>query len=586
MMKTTLKDILSIMKVQFSECKETFFFQLVYGFCLSFQNMPTVVFPAMIINELTGSRNSGILILYIVLFAGSVFFIRYISAFIEGLQSIYNLKLPHTLILKLAKKMFIIDYSETEKAEFIDQYDNAGNEVFNACGNIYTLFTLGVSVVVKFILLIYIISTLDISLVFILLLFSVLNCILNTKENKTDAEYQSLLSSAERRGSYAWDLTSSLAFAKDLRMYAPDDYVESHYLECEKIRIQIEKEKKRKIFIIRTLQVVLSILQMAIMYTFMIVKFNFGLITIGGFALYISTANEFYGTIASFLRIFEKTKSVSYHYKAFRNFMELPEIETHGYKVDKVNAPCIEFRNVSFRYPGRDDYALRNINLKVCPFEHLAIVGDNGAGKTTFIKLLTRLYEPTEGAILIDGRNIKEYDYEQYMSLFSPVFQDFELLAYSIKENITFDNYDKNRFEKVTQCVGLQETIEKLANHENTFIKKEFESSGVELSGGEKQKVAIARAFYKDAVIALLDEPTAAIDPMAEYEVFRKFFEFSKQKTTFLISHRMGSTRFCDRIIVFENGEIVEVGTHKELIERDGVYNRMYQKQASYYVGN
>lgn len=242
--------------------------------------------------------------------------------------------------------------------------------------------------------------------------------------------------------------------------------------------------------------------------------------------------------------------------------------------------------NLPYRYPGRDDYALRNINLKVCPFEHLAIVGDNGAGKTTFIKLLTRLYEPTEGAILIDGRNIKEYDYEQYMSLFSPVFQDFELLAYSIKENITFDNYDKNRFEKVTQCVGLQETIEKLANHENTFIKKEFESSGVELSGGEKQKVAIARAFYKDAVIALLDEPTAAIDPMAEYEVFRNFFEFSKQKTTFLISHRMGSTRFCDRIIVFENGEIVEVGTHKELIERDGVYNRMYQKQASYYVGN
>lgn len=187
---------------------------------------------------------------------------------------------------------------------------------------------------------------------------------------------------------------------------------------------------------------------------------------------------------------------------------------------------------------------------------------------------------------MIDGRNIKEYDYEQYMSLFSPVFQDFELLTYSIKENITFDNYDKNRFESVTQCVGLHETIEKLANHENTFIKKEFESSGVELSGGEKQKVAIARAFYKDAVITLLDESTAAIDPMAEYEVFRNFFEFSKQKTTFLISHRMGSTRFCDRIIVFENGEVVEGGTHKELIERDGVHNRMYQKQASYYVGN
>lgn len=584
MMKTTIKDILSIMKVQISECKETFFFQLVYGFCLSFRNMPAIIFPAIIIDEITGPSNSGKLSLYIVLFAGSVFFIRYVSTFIEGLQSTYNLKLPHSLILKLAKKMFIIDYSVTEKAEFIDQYDNAGNEVFNACGNIYTLFTLGISVVVKFILLIYIIFTLDISLVFVLLLFSLINCLLNIKVDKINAEYQSLLSSVERRGKYAWDLNSSLAFAKDLRMYAPDDYATSHYLECENIRIQIEKDKKRKLFIIHTLQVLLSVLQMVIMYAFMIVKFNLGLITIGGFTLYISTANEFYGTIASFLRIYERTKSVSYHYKAFRNFMELPEIATHGYKVDKVNETCIEFRNVSFRYPGREDYALRNINLKIQPFEHIAIVGDNGAGKTTFIKLLTRLYEPTEGEILIDGRNIKEYDYKQYMSLFSPVFQDFELLAYSIKENITFDNYDKNRFEDVIQCVGMHETIQKLVNQENTFIKKEFESSGVELSGGEKQKIAIARAFYKDAIIALLDEPTAAIDPMAEYEIFKNFFEFSKQKTTIMISHRMGSTRFCDRVIVLENGEIVETGTHKELIERDGTYNRMYQKQAGYYV--
>lgn len=583
-MNSSVKDILSIVKIQLTECKESFFYQVLYGFSLSFQNIPMIVFPALIIDEITVNHNISQAVVYICLFALAVFFLRYLSSFIEGVQSVYNLKLPHTFILKLARKMFMVDYSETEKSEFIDQYNNAGNEIFNACGNIYSLFTLGLSAFVKIILLSYLISTLNFYLVFLVLVFSIINCVLNTKSNKTFAEYQQSLSSAQRHEDYAWNLFSSLDFAKDLRTYAGSKYIENKYLKCADETIKIESEKTRKLFYINTIQVVLSVLQTIILYAVMIAEYRNGAITIGSFTLYIGSANEFAGTIASFLRMYESMKSVSYHYKAYKDFMDLPELEGDC-KEDIPSQPlCIEFRDVTFRYPGSDKDALYKFNLVIHPYEHIAIVGDNGAGKTTLIKLLTRLYQPTDGEILINSKNINEYDYEQYMRLFSPVFQDYKLLAYTIKENIAFDHYDEKRFKKAVNESGLRDVIDKLPNRENTFLRKDFEESGVELSGGEKQKVAIARSFYKDACIALLDEPTAALDPISEYEMYKQFQGFSNGKTTLFISHRMGSTRFCDRIIVLDNGKLVEVGSHNELMKKNGLYCSMYQKQASYYV--
>ncbi|GCD10776.1 hypothetical protein Ctaglu_23990 [Clostridium tagluense] len=231
---------------------------------------------------------------------------------------------------------------------------------------------------------------------------------------------------------------------------------------------------------------------------------------------------------------------------------------------------------------------MKNVSIVIKDREKLSVVGLNGAGKTTFIKLLTRLYEPTEGEVLLNGVNIREYDYKEYMKLLSVVFQDFKLMAFSIKENIALNSYETSKdedIEKTLKEAGLEKDILKLPKGVNTHIYKTFEEDGIEFSGGQSQKIAISRALYKDAPIVVLDEPTAALDPIAEFEVYSKFKEIVGEKTAIYISHRLSSCKLCDRIAVFHNGEIIELGTHEELIKEQGSqYESMYMAQSQYYV--
>ena len=236
-------------------------------------------------------------------------------------------------------------------------------------------------------------------------------------------------------------------------------------------------------------------------------------------------------------------------------------------------------------------YILKGINITLKQGEHLSVVGLNGAGKTTFIKLLCRLYDVDEGEILLDGVNITEYKYEEYVKLFSVVFQDFRLFAFSIKDNILLENADEPdasaRAEELVDMVGLREKINSLPDGTDTMLFKQFDEKGIEPSGGEQQKIAIARALYKNSPVIILDEPTAALDPMAEYEIYRQFDTLVGGKTAVYISHRLSSCKFCDRIVVFSDGVIKESGTHDELVSlKDGIYAEMFGAQAQYYVNN
>ena len=245
----------------------------------------------------------------------------------------------------------------------------------------------------------------------------------------------------------------------------------------------------------------------------------------------------------------------------------------------------VEFRNVSFRYPNTEAYALRNVNLKFRIGEKLAIVGMNGSGKTTFIKLLCRLYDPTEGEILLNGVDIRKYDYDEYMSVFSVVFQDFRLFAFTLGQNVAAGiTYDRERVEDCLIRAGFGERLAAMPAGVDTYLYKDFDKGGVEISGGEAQKIALARALYKDAPFILLDEPTAALDPVSEYEVYSNFNRISGDKTTVYISHRLASCRFCDKIAVFDRGSIVQTGKHEELLaDADGKYHELWHAQAQYY---
>ena len=270
----------------------------------------------------------------------------------------------------------------------------------------------------------------------------------------------------------------------------------------------------------------------------------------------------------------------------FEDFMELENKKYEGtLPIEKRddNRYEIEFRDVSFRYPNSPDYVLSHVNAKLCIGEKTAIVGQNGAGKTTFIKLLCRLYDPTEGEILLNGINIKLYDYKEYMSLFSIVFQDFQLFAFSIAENVaTSMEYDEKKIVESIEAAGLGERLKELPEGIRTNVFQ-LQENGVEISGGEAQKLAIARALYKDAPFVILDEPTSALDPVAEYDIYKRFDDLVKEKTAVYISHRMSSCRFCNNIFVFDGGRIVQKGSHEALIREEGLYRRLWNAQAQYY---
>lgn len=245
------------------------------------------------------------------------------------------------------------------------------------------------------------------------------------------------------------------------------------------------------------------------------------------------------------------------------------------------------FENVSFTYPYQNEPSLKNINLKIRDKERLSIVGENGSGKTTLVKLLLRLYEPTDGRILLNGIDVKEIDYKEYLKLFSTVFQDFKIFAFKILDNVTsLENKaaDLTGVHNSLEKVGLSSKINALDKGVETYLFKIYEEDGIELSGGEAQKLAIARALYKDAPVVILDEPTAALDPKAEYDIYTKFLSLVDSKTAVFISHRLSSTKFCDRIVVLREGKIVETGSHSELLSQNGYYAELFHMQANFYL--
>lgn len=271
----------------------------------------------------------------------------------------------------------------------------------------------------------------------------------------------------------------------------------------------------------------------------------------------------------------------------YREYLETEDNTNRGEGVPIPEGECeIEFRNVTYTYGGAEKPTLSNLSFTLHKGEKLALVGLNGAGKTTIVKLMCGLYDPTEGEILLNGVNVKEYNREEYFKLFSAVFQDISLMAVSVAENISGQPAENTVNELLVDCMkksGIYEKVMTLPQQEKTPLVRSVYQNSVDLSGGEKQKLALAKALYKGAPILLLDEPTAALDAIAEQQMYTNYLEFSKARSSLFISHRLASTRFCDRIIMIENGGIAECGTHAELMKHNGKYAELYNLQSSYY---
>ena len=377
---------------------------------------------------------------------------------------------------------------------------------------------------------------------------------------------------------------------KDIRLYAMDGPL-SEYLDKDALQ-QLCSEERGMRFRCAGLELILTLINYALrfgVYLLLILSALAGGITVGSIAQYVSAIMLLLTAVSDAAATVQLALVNHTYLKRFFSYFDIPNSMYKGsLSVEKRddNEYYIEFRDVSFRYPNTDTYALRHVSLKFRVGSRLAVVGMNGSGKTTFIKLLCRLYDPTEGVILLNGVDIRKYDYDEYLSVFSVVFQDFCLFAFSLGQNVAAGAvYDRARAESCLREAGFGDRLEEMPKGLDTVLYQEFDPEGVEISGGEAQKVAIARALYKNAPFIVLDEPTAALDPVSEYEVYRKFNEISGGRTAIYISHRLASCRFCDEVLVFHEGTVVQQGTHEKLLAaEEGKYAELWHAQAQYYT--
>ena len=390
--------------------------------------------------------------------------------------------------------------------------------------------------------------------------------------------------------SYFGMLSARPGRALDFRMFDQQRLCEHYTKKCTIFTADGEMQKlnKGRAGILNSMSGVFSNIFTGIVYVFVCLKAWAGAFSVGAVTQYITSISNLSKNVSSLIRVLGNMKNNTPFLRTTYEFLDIPNNMYQGSLTTEKRRDRdyeVEFCDVSFKYPDTDIYALRHLSIKFKVGERLAVVGMNGSGKTTFIKLLCRLYDPTEGVIKLNGIDIRKYRYDDYMSVFSVVFQDFKLFSLPLGENIAISaRYDE---AKVVDCIdkaGFSDRLAEMPDKLQTYLYRNIEEDGVMISGGEAQKLAIARSLYKDAPFIILDEPTAALDPIAEAEIYSKFNEIAGDKTAIYISHRLSSCRFCDSIAVFHQGSIIQRGTHDDLLaDESGKYHELWYAQAQYY---
>ncbi|MCM1334090.1 MAG: ABC transporter ATP-binding protein/permease [Bacteroides sp.] len=490
----------------------------------------------------------------------------------------------------IAARCMEMDFVLTEDKDALDQIKKA-QDGMGWSGGVHRIATSFFTILSNFITLCGVIVLLTLSAPWLLLIIGglmIVNGLINKKVNDIEVDFYKNLSGMDRVFGYViWQL-EDFRFGKDVRLYgAAGMMIEKATQQIKRISAHWEAQN-HKVMPLQLLDCLMGAIRDFGTYLYLGAIAILGYITIGVFSQLVTASGTLQSSVQNMIYELQNVvKYTSYGYEVVKFMNYPPRMEKGTKKAGALQGEhTIEFRDVSFAYPKTDKRILDHVSITLRSGDKLSIVGLNGAGKTTFIKLLCRLYDVDEGEILLDGVNIKEYDYDEYMKFFSVVFQDFCLLAFSVEDNILLGKEARgDTVDRVLEKVGLSDRVRSFPRGKETMMFRQFDKNGVEPSGGEQQKLALARALYKDAPIVILDEPTAALDPVAEYEIYRQFNDLVKGKTAVYISHRLSSCKFCDRIAVFSGGTIAEYGTHDELVRKEnGIYAEMFRAQAQYYV--
>lgn len=589
-----LKNFFSNMAFMFRRtwkyAKSKYFLMILDSVKSTVQPFVLLIIPKYILDELASARRVDVTLRYIAYYAAAVVGFNLISLIISRFGSDQSMKIDHRVAMDQHTKWLHMDYDKFEngrvrdlEARSVSAAEPRNFAEDKVLGFISNLIRLGGYT--------YIIMSLHPIMILFILTVIAANTLIARRSAKLGYEYTTAMTRLSRRFNYIFRTMVDFKVGKDVRINGADSWLKSKYEKESEEYIRDHRAQQRKLLGINTLSDIIGLIQTVVMYGYCGYLAISGGITVGSFTVFLGALTAFTGTFNEFVKRFPALGLLSKYIDDYREFLRCAEHEGKELETSDISAlpeHCdIEFVNVSFKYPDTDRYVLRNINIKIKAGERLSIVGYNGAGKSTFIKLLCRFYKPTEGKILLGGVDISTYPLPEYRRRLAVVFQDYQLFYMSVRYNIVLNlEEDPERVRKALAESGILEKIEGLENGIDTSYGRILYYHSRDFSGGETQKIACARAYYRDSPIVILDEPTSALDPVAETQLYGRFNEIIGDKTAVYISHRLASVKFCDSIAVFADGELVERGTHAELMKKNGIYADMFTKQAHYYIEN
>lgn len=546
--------------------------------------LPRYIFNDVLNNDFE-SLIKTVLIFISIIIINSFFFLKSKAIFDSKFQEI-RLK----QFQKIHKKYIEVDYNFIEDIKF---QDKIATSTYALNGNnmgyeyTYTLSYLIISDLFIILVIMGLLYNLSIYVLLACLLTGLVSMFVKYKVGKKNYEVKDELSRARRQRDYFYNTSYNFNYAKDIRLYNLENKLITKYKSKSKTYLDVLKRLSRFEFKHALLELIPLLIQDSLSYFLIIYAYYQNVISIADVSMYLvlvatlSTYLTKIGTEISEIRI--STKYVDDYYE----FMESNLYTSKKGNEKPLNEALeIRFENVSFKYPNTDKYIFKNLDFTINKNEKLAIVGVNGAGKTTLVKLMCSLFYPTEGNIYINGINSNEFDKDHFQEMFSVVFQDYKIFAASVLENIIGSDLSDENINYAKECikqVGLKEKIESLPNKYEQMLLKVIDPDGIDLSGGERQKLAIARALYKNSQMIILDEPTSALDALAEASIYEDFSKLTSNKTSVYISHRLSSTKFCDKIAYFDNEGLKEYGNHDELMNLKGSYYEMFKVQGKYY---
>ena len=580
-----------MIKLAWKQRKGVLMLCLIIATLVVLKNFLGVVVTPVILTAVEDAVPLGQLIRTILLFVGALMLTGTASTYFETRVPYEHAAFRIILTAHVTRRIEMMSYPHTENQDVLNKIDRVNMTVINANSSTQVIWITLTNLLQNsagFVVYLFLLASLELWVIGIILTTSIAGFFMNKRIDGWGYRHRDEEASYSRRMNYISNKAGEIAVVKDISMFGIGNWLEDMYKNTLRLFQSFIARRERAYICGDIINVVLTFARNGVAYIYLIgLVLNDGLsapqfllyfAAIGGFAVWV---NGIFTSVTGLRR-------ASFEIDTLLELLEYPETfafeDGEPLEPDTGKAYKIELRNVSFRYPGAEHDTLKNINLTIKPGEKLAVVGLNGAGKTTLIKLICGFYDPTEGEVLLDGENIKKYNRRDYYRHFAVVFQEFLLLSVTIAENIAQSGpVDMEKMRDCVEKAGLTAKIESLPQKYDTHLVKEVHEDAIELSGGETQRLMLARALYKDAPILVLDEPTAALDPIAESDMYNKYHDMTRSRTSVYISHRLASTRFCDRIILVENGTILEEGDHSTLVRQGGKYAELFEIQSHYY---